>query len=83
MRDVITEDGEQVTVYDDIQITTCKEFYRGGWEQYPADVGIDGGGWPSDGAITQELAEDIHHEVGIDVRDHGVTVVDMDEVDLI
>jgi len=87
-RDRITvrRDGEEVEVFNWVNITQ-PTVVRGGnptVEKFDAQIGA-GDSARTPGAVTEWVAEELWHELSIDVADHGIEVIDVesDDVDVL
>ena len=73
------ETGEEVTLVKEIQVSRWMEFCKGRIDYYDPKFNLEGGSFPDGYAIPLWLADEVDGELGIDVTEYGVKVIDTDE----
>lgn len=71
--------GEEVTVVEQIQVAPWMEFTKGRIDHYDPEISLEGGIFPDDYAIPMWLSDEVEGELGLDVSEYGVRVIDTDE----
>lgn len=79
---VTEQNGEEIGIEEELQVRQVHEVYRGGHETHVDLLNADGAPSPPD-AVTPSIAEWIQNEFDVDVREHGVAVIDPEEVELL
>lgn len=85
---VIDENGDKVDVFNWLTVKSVARV-RGDnpvYEQFDDEVRIGAGdSWMDPDAVTERVAEEMKANAGIDVRDHGIRVIDptAEEADLV
>ena len=75
------ETEEEVTVVTSIQVARWKEFDEFGTEYFEPKFSLEGGKFPKEQyAIPKEVAIEVEAETMVDVEEHGITVVDTDNL---
>lgn len=86
-RDMITVavDGEELEVYNHVTVTQEHHLRPGDTETFTGRIHAGDGGIGPPDAVTAWLAEDLWHELGIDLDNYGIERIDVesDGVDLI
>jgi len=78
--DPITD--SEVTVVNSIQVSRWNEFSEYQTEHFDPSFSLEGGRFPKDKyAIPQSVARSVADEMGIDVENHGIEVVNLDELE--
>ena len=76
---VIDENGDEVEVFNWLTVQTVSRVcgYNPVFEQFDDGVKIGAGdSWEQPEAVTKRVAEELQDELGIDVRDHDIRVID-------
>jgi len=70
-------DGEEIEVFNwvNIQQPAVVRGHNPVVEKFDAEIGA-GDGAKTPGAVTHWIAEELLHEFGIEVEDHGIEVID-------
>lgn len=76
---VIDENGEEVEVFNwiTVNLTDRVRGYNPVYERFGDGIEIGAGDSMMDpDAVTKDIAEELQDSLGIDVRDHGIRVID-------
>jgi hypothetical protein len=79
----VIKDGEEVVVYNWVNVEQ-PAIVRGdnpAVEKFTPDIGAGDSSTPPE-YVTQEVAEELWHEFGIEVEDHDIGVVDVESDDV-
>lgn len=75
--------GEEVTVVEQIQVDRCTEYTEWGSESFEPQLMLEGGRFPESYALSKEIADEVWMQESIDVEDHGIRVIDIDDEEVV
>jgi len=76
------ETDSEVTVVNSIQVSRWNEFSESGIEHFEPKFSLEGGRFPKDKyAVSQNVARQVEDEMMVDLRTHGIEVVDTEDLE--